>query len=577
MFVNPVYKLAPLTERIIEFRGLNKNPVVEEGELKDMKNMTSDEYPCLYQRKARGQYTMPGGIKKPISMICKNEKLGIIAEKDGIGESVYAFYYDGEEHPEVGAWAEDKGIPISEETKMVAINTKICFFPQKIYYSLIDTNNPVGNLDAAILFESATLTETGDGQIIQVQDTSYEEDAFLDFAIGDAINLNVHLEIIVEDEELSKDITTAALIQDIGFDGSTNLPFITVPSETFLELAEMGVDTASLSNIGIDKGCPDLDFVMEYNNRLWGVSNKDNTIYASKLGDPRNWQYFQNTSIDSYYAEQGTDGDWTGLAPYSGHMLFFKEQHIHKVYGTAPENYQIVIAKARGVEKGSSKSVAIVNDIVFYKSTLGIMAYEGDKPYLISQKFGATKFKDVVAGTDGVKYYCSLLKENNGVYEPYMLACDINKGLWHKEDELKVRDFCLLGDELLFINENKVDYFNSNNIYVINSKNPMSNEEMIKWMVEIGPFDEYIENKKVVSKLAMRLSPEEKSELDISISMDNGEYEYLEHIADYHESVLFVPIVPRRCNKFTIKLEGIGRCRVESLSRKYRVGTGGML
>ena len=37
-------------------------------------------------------------------------------------------------------------------------------------------------------------------------------------------------------------------------------------------------------HLKVERVVPELDFFMEWNNRLWGVSNKDNTIYASKLG-----------------------------------------------------------------------------------------------------------------------------------------------------------------------------------------------------------------------------------------------------------------------------------------------------
>lgn len=60
-------------------------------------------------------------------------------------------------------------------------------------------------------------------------------------------------------------------------------------------------------HLKVERVVPELDFFMEWNNRLWGVSNKDNTIYASKLGDPMSWDYYQNTSMDSYYAQQGTN------------------------------------------------------------------------------------------------------------------------------------------------------------------------------------------------------------------------------------------------------------------------------
>ena len=76
--VAPVYKLNPLQERILEFRGYNKKSVINDGEMRDMYNLSSDEFPCLYQRKPRGIYSE--SFVHPTAMIVKNKKLGHLCE-----------------------------------------------------------------------------------------------------------------------------------------------------------------------------------------------------------------------------------------------------------------------------------------------------------------------------------------------------------------------------------------------------------------------------------------------------------------------------------------------------------------
>jgi hypothetical protein len=68
--------------------------------------------------------------------------------------------------------------------------------------------------------------------------------------------------------------------------------------------------------------------------------------------------------------------------------------------------------------------VAIINETVLYKSRLGIMAYSGGIPQLISENFGTDKYYQAVAGTDGTKYYLSALC--NG--DPELLVYDMEKG-----------------------------------------------------------------------------------------------------------------------------------------------------
>ena len=67
----------------------------------------------------------------------------------------------------------------------------------------------------------------------------------------------------------------------------------------------VGSQTAAVT---VERTIPDMDFVVEQGNRLWGckygIINGEpvNEIYASKLGDFRNWNSFAGLSTDSYAA-----------------------------------------------------------------------------------------------------------------------------------------------------------------------------------------------------------------------------------------------------------------------------------
>ena len=135
-----------------------------------------------------------------------------------------------------------------------------------------------------------------------------------------------------------------------------------------------------------------------------------------------------------------------------------------KVYGTSPSTFQVNNTVCYGVEPGSSKSVAIVNDTVFYKSSIGIMAYDGGTPYSISDKLNVM-FNNVVGGTEGRKYYASIVTED-GVNE--LMVLDVDKAAWHKEDDVKFRDCCTLDGRLYFIEDVGTETFAKDNVYIIN-------------------------------------------------------------------------------------------------------------
>ena len=115
----PVNMLPPTVERIIEFKGLNRRTTVQEGEMSDMLNLSSDDYPVLTQRKPRGRMNLPSGAVRPVQLMSRYGRIAMIATTS----NSYGFFYDGELISEVTG--------LTDSSKMVAINNRICFFPDK--------------------------------------------------------------------------------------------------------------------------------------------------------------------------------------------------------------------------------------------------------------------------------------------------------------------------------------------------------------------------------------------------------------------------------------------------------------
>lgn len=565
--VAPVTSLQPLEERIIEFRGLNRKSFVDEGEMSDMKNLTSDNYPLLCPRKLRGQLTLPEVVAKPLKIMTKFERIAMIAKKT---DDSIAFFYNGNEVPSVTG--------LTEDTEMVAINTKICFFPQKTYLSLVRGSSSVTIGEFGSLSASIATTAYNPSWAVSITNevTEVTVGSGHGFQYDDAIDITGHIAYTAAGSDLPtiKQLNVSCVVESIT---STKLR---LPRETFIELTGEGatniticgvtnLDTGVHDAAKITRGMPDLKHVIEWNNRLWGVSDSDNTIYACKLGDPKNWKYFQGTGLDAYYAQQGTDEKWTGSAAYSGHLIFFKPNSMTKVYGTSPSSFQITNTVCYGVEPGSGKSVAIVNDTVFYKSSIGIMAYDGGTPYSISDRFNV-KFSDAVGGTEGRKYYASIVTEA-GEYE--LMVLDVDKGLWHKEDDVRFRSCCTLDGRLYFIEDIGTDDFLKDQIYIINPETATETKKQRDWMATFGAFDELIEDRKIYSRMSLRFIAQPGTKVTIFIKMDDGEWEIVKRFAFAGTGGETVPIVPRRCDRFSIKVVGTGDCEIKSLTRRFRRGS----
>ena len=232
-----------------------------------------------------------------------------------------------------------------------------------------------------------------------------------------------------------------------------------------------------------------------------------------------------------------------------------------------------------------------VNDVVFYNSVVGIMAYEGGSPYLISDKLGK-KFKYVVGGTDGHKYYASIRTKDLG---PELMVLDVERGVWHKEDEPILKDTCQIDNRMYFIEHESESMTCSDSLIcdsyllvgsgepssgavkIVNPVNETEIAEDVEWSAVFGPFDEYIENRKIYSRILLRLKRDEDSEVSVYISENEGAWELVQKFDPAKTGGDYIPIIPRRCDRYSIKIEGIGKCSIKSLTRKVRRGTGGRL
>jgi len=511
--------------QVIEFMGYSNAPIIADGEMRDMLNLSSDKYPILTQRPARGLFSDNNNSLHNI-MAWKN-KLVVIEGKN--------FFYDGI----------NKGSLKTEGDKVLAaINNKVCVFPDKICYNLLtDTLEP---MEASYELEIGRTTTVTSNTLLLPTTADLSAFAEKDTVVLTGFTTN------------TQNNTSARIV-------SINSGVITFPNDTF-KIPDANKAQGSYTEAGrikLTRDVPDMDFVCESNNRLWGC--KGNSIYSSKLGDPKNWRDYTMMADSAYALDVGSDGDFTGCAAYPTHLLFFKEDCIHKIYGNnKPASYQLVTVNCQGLEKGSDKSIQCINGVMYYKSRAGIMAYTGDYPTLITQNF-KYKYTDAVAGTDLVKYYISM-KRPDGTYDYF--AYDLTRRLWHREDDTHATMFTFLNGKLIYIDAGK------NKVYYVLGDTPVMEDEQIKWMATFGEYDEYIENKKIYSRLQFRMEMYDESQMTIYLAFDNGPWELTCHLYTDKRRAIYLPIIPRRCDRFKLKLEGTGRTDIESIVRICREGSG---
>lgn len=334
-----------------------------------------------------------------------------------------------------------------------------------------------------------------------------------------------------------------------------------------------GVYDPSITNgkevFRIKRTVPKMDYVVECNNRLWGCrygKNEDgefvNEIYASKLGDPKNWFCYEGTAMDSYSVSLGSDGPFTGAVVYAGTPIFFKENYMHRIYGNYPANYQVMTQTVRGVQTGSDRSLSVVNEVLFYHSNDGICVYDGSMPYCISDALGGVSYKNAIgAGTQG-KYFVSLEREDG---KRELMVYDLAKRMWHKEDNLPIKQLIGAGETLVAVTQ-------SHDILDMLGKYGTT-DECFEWYAESGNIGYSMAGKKYVGRILMRFTMERGSFVRVGIAYDDErEFRTVTTYADEGTGTASIPIRPMRCDHFRIRIEGKGQVKLISVSKTIKKG-----
>lgn len=304
--------------------------------------------------------------------------------------------------------------------------------------------------------------------------------------------------------------------------------------------------------VTIKRDIPNMDFICESENRLWGCGEK--TIYASALGDPLNFYDYSGVSTDAYAVAVGSDGAFTGIVSYSGSVLVFKDHMLHKVIGSYPAEYAIYSYEIPGIQAGSHKSAVIINEALYYKARDGVYVYTGSTPYRISNAFGVRSFTNASAGTDGRNYYISMKEgETWGLW-----VYDAATGLWMREDESHVVDFSQADGGLYFLSNNKI-YLSG------------GGDEVFPWFAEFSPFYEGTQNRKAPGRLLIRLEISTGAWTALSIRHDNEKaWQMVWRSIGKKEGSYLIPVLPHRCDKYQIRIEGKGNVILHGLTRIYK-------
>lgn len=587
------------------FGGYNHNLRISDSEFYDMKNMTGDYYPVLSPRRKRG---LVQPMVNPKALLCKDALCYID------GNHLYINYDEIEafasSHSDSGSY-----VMVGMGAYLVVFEKTAHGLENGWYVNTVDTSD-CGTIDNVVELtlnrntelEYSTCEKDGGSVAYSIGVTEPSNPAngerWLDtsskphclkiwsgttrmwstvlttyvklsapgiaegFKEGDAVEIT-GCEVIAHEggnavlsstSEQIKSLNATAIIQSLDTESNGWIVVIGIVDQ---------VVSQTSGTVTIARKAPYMDYICECNNRLWGcrygLNRADETvneIYACKQGDFKNWRCYAGISTDSYSASVGSDGVWTGAVHYGKEVLFFKENCIHKLYGNMPADYQLLELKHRGLQRGSEKSIVCVNETLFYKTASDIVYYDGSLPVSISYPLGEHTFYNAAAGSLGNKYYISM-QDENGEWGLYVY--DISKQLWHKEDALHVTEFCRVDNSLYAITAAK---------NLIDLAGTGATEHDFEWYAQTGRIGYSYSDNKYVGRMLVRLSKPLTSEITLLIRYDDStKWETVSRIAGSGTRSFSIPVLPRRCDNFSLRIEGRGDCKIYSISKVLDVGS----
>ena len=336
------------------FGGLNEGYACSEAELSEEKNFSSRGYPALETRKPRRKVREAAGMN---GMYHLN---GLLTVE---GTTLRYAPDDG------SAAVELKGALSDNEKRLVGMGTKVLIWPDKMSFDTASgTLSALGSswqqggvrltvtpCDAAGVVYTPNLfgatepesPENGDVWLKQAEDApwSYRDALKLystaggwqnillnycrvtceglgeAFKAGDTVTLTGIPSVVknayssdFSGDVVVDDVAGDSVILSIAPDIESVLYYGTcvVTGQSVVWTAMDGKTTQTFDgpfpDVTAQRRVPDLDWLTEHNNRVWGCSSTENVIYACKLGDATNWFSYRGTAADSYAVTVGSDG-----------------------------------------------------------------------------------------------------------------------------------------------------------------------------------------------------------------------------------------------------------------------------
>lgn len=565
------------------------NASAQDGEFIDMKNMTSKHYPVLAPRGRRG---FVKSLLNPLALLDKDSLVWVDGEhlyKNGEMVDLGEITLDSETEKTLvkmggilvimpdGVWVNMESGEcgkIRHTFSLVGseITFEICDGQGKAvtwhdakYY---ETHEPKegdylmgeSNGKASLKQYSATtrIWSTVASPYMQIKATGIGNG----FKDGDGLKLSISASV----KESWSDVSNV-FVNEEGDYLTTNTVIKEAKADS-ITIAGISKANHTLSGIEFtaERKIPDLAFVTECGNRLWGCSKDGHEMYCCKLGDVTNWNCFAGISTDSWAATVGSDGKFTGAVSYQGYPFFFKEDMLIRINISTTGAHQYKEMPCRGVQNGSHKSLCVVGEVLYYKANDCVCMFTGASPVSVSEVLGEVRYHSAVGGTIGDRYYISM---KDGNEKSHLFVYDTEKRIWVKEDHTEISAFCKYDNDLYFLT--------GKNLVSVCGSLPFAEslkESDVDFYAVSGKIGYQTNDRKYISKLSIRLTMESNCSCEVYLSYDSSDsWEHILSMSGTGTRTYSIPVIPRRCDHFQYKIRGTGNVKVLGITKVIEQGS----
>ncbi len=567
----PRWKAPPQQRRTVTaFSGYDLRAAAPEGTFASMENLCADRWPALATRPRRG---VVAELEAPNGLTARD---GPVWVDGGV------LYVNGHA----------AGVTLTDGPKqLVNMGSWLLIWPDKMY---IDTAKltDFGPMERTVVTDGAVSWGPcgPDGTALDcVSGAAAPEepengDRWLDTSGGGAVLRQYADGAWLAVDEACTAIRAAGI--GVGFetgdaveisgceaDALNGLFVLRAASEGVIAVTAMAAAGGQEGPVTVSRTVPDMDFVVECGNRLWGCKyglvdgRSVNEIYASKLGDFKNWRCFQGLSTDSYAASRGSDGPFTGAAAYLGSPLFFKEHCIERVYPSAAGAHQVVTIQCDGVKRGSGRSLQVADGTLYYHGVHGFCAFSGSLPAVISGALGDAVYENAVAGAVDGQYYVSAA---DSAGDRHLLVYDARRKMWHRQDDVEALAFAPCRGDLLCLAAD-------GRVLALRGRLGQPETGPLRYEARTGDLGLRDARSGWLRRLTVQAELTPGAVMSAALSYDGGlTWEEQGAILGTGEPErVLLHARPRRCQRLQLKLYGTGDVKVYSLSAVYEKGSDG--